>query len=205
MVGILVSFWDGIFSGAILRRKSWFVLAIFENRLPWNTYQTCQVLWGEKIRGKKPGSSSRTVKKKPCNTLPETNELPLKMLVSNRNLLFQRSIFRGYVSFRECNVAGHFTYLKFKLILCVCHTPRYPNISSGLVFQVCFWGPTAFPGGLGSRVHEAIDVGSHKGFLSLTGPFVPPFPLAAFPVLPRRPYWDVLRWYLGSMDYFTPI
>ena len=26
---------------------------------------------------------------------------PLKMVVSNRNLLFQGSIFRGYVSFRE--------------------------------------------------------------------------------------------------------
>ena len=34
-------------------------------------------------------------------TLPETNSLPLKMMVSNRNLLFQVSIFRGYVSFRE--------------------------------------------------------------------------------------------------------
>ena len=28
---------------------------------------------------------------------------PLEMVVSNRNLLFQRSIFRGYVSFREGN------------------------------------------------------------------------------------------------------
>ena len=27
---------------------------------------------------------------------------PIKMVVSNRNLLFQGSIFRGYVSFREC-------------------------------------------------------------------------------------------------------
>ena len=34
-------------------------------------------------------------------TLPETNSSPLKMMVSNRNLLFQGSIFRGYVSFRE--------------------------------------------------------------------------------------------------------
>ncbi len=36
------------------------------------------------------------------NTLPETNSSRLKMMVSNRNLLFQGSIFRGYVSFREC-------------------------------------------------------------------------------------------------------
>ena len=34
-------------------------------------------------------------------TLPETNSLPLKIVVSNRNLLLQGSIFRGYVSFRE--------------------------------------------------------------------------------------------------------
>ena len=35
-------------------------------------------------------------------TLPETNSSPLKMMVSNRNLLFQGApIFRGYVSFRE--------------------------------------------------------------------------------------------------------
>ena len=35
-------------------------------------------------------------------TLPETN-IALKMMVSNRNLLFQGSIFRGYFSFRECS------------------------------------------------------------------------------------------------------
>ena len=40
------------------------------------------------------------------STLPETNSSPLKMMVSNRNLLFQRSIFRGYVSFR--GVSHHF-------------------------------------------------------------------------------------------------
>ena len=36
-------------------------------------------------------------------TLPETNSSPQKMVVSNRNFLFQWSIFRGYVSFREGN------------------------------------------------------------------------------------------------------
>ena len=35
-------------------------------------------------------------------TLPETNSSHLKMVVSNRNLLCQGSIFGGYVSFREC-------------------------------------------------------------------------------------------------------
>ena len=34
-------------------------------------------------------------------TLPETNGLHLKMVVSNRNFLFQGSIFRCHVSFRE--------------------------------------------------------------------------------------------------------
>ena len=43
-------------------------------------------------------SAKYTVYKK--YTLPETN-IALKMMVSNRNLLFQGSIFRGYVSFRE--------------------------------------------------------------------------------------------------------
>ncbi len=35
-------------------------------------------------------------------TLPKTNIAP-KMVVSNRNLLFQGAIFKGYVSFREGN------------------------------------------------------------------------------------------------------
>ena len=35
-------------------------------------------------------------------TIPETNSSPLKMVISNRNLLFQWSIFRDYVSFRKC-------------------------------------------------------------------------------------------------------
>ncbi len=37
-------------------------------------------------------------------TPPETNSSHLKMVVSNRNLLFQRSIFRCYVSFTEGNI-----------------------------------------------------------------------------------------------------
>ena len=39
-------------------------------------------------------------------TLPETNSLPLKMVVSNRNLLFQGTIFRCYVGLREGNLTG---------------------------------------------------------------------------------------------------
>ena len=37
-------------------------------------------------------------------TLPETNSLPLKIGHPKRKLAFQPSIFRGYVSFRECKV-----------------------------------------------------------------------------------------------------
>ena len=45
-------------------------------------------------------------------TLPETNSLPLEMVVSNKNLLFQGSIFRGRaVSFRECS--WHFQWQLF--------------------------------------------------------------------------------------------
>ena len=35
-------------------------------------------------------------------TPPKTNSSPLKMVVSNRNLLFQGSFFRGYVKIWEC-------------------------------------------------------------------------------------------------------
>ena len=36
-------------------------------------------------------------------TLPETNSSPLKIGLPNRKAVFQPSIFRGYVSFRECS------------------------------------------------------------------------------------------------------
>ena len=37
----------------------------------------------------------------PLITLPETNSLPLKMIISNSNLLFHEVIFRCHVSFRD--------------------------------------------------------------------------------------------------------
>ena len=37
--------------------------------------------------------------------LPETNGSPLKIGLPNRNVVFQPSIFRRYVSFREGNIA----------------------------------------------------------------------------------------------------
>ena len=40
-------------------------------------------------------------------TLPETNSSPLKIGLPNRKVVFQPSIFRGYVSFRE----GIYIYL----------------------------------------------------------------------------------------------
>ncbi len=42
-----------------------------------------------------------TLKKVTRNTLPETN-IALKIGLPNRKVVFQPSIFRGYVSFREC-------------------------------------------------------------------------------------------------------
>ena len=54
-------------------------------------------------------------------TLPETSSSHLKMVVSSRNLLFQRSIFRCYVSFSEGkssnpipSMYGIFTYIYLK-------------------------------------------------------------------------------------------
>ena len=41
-------------------------------------------------------------------SLKLTAGLPLKIMVSNRNLLFQGSIFRGYVSFRDPAQVGMF-------------------------------------------------------------------------------------------------
>ena len=42
-------------------------------------------------------------------TLPETNSSPLKIEPSKRKFLLETSIFRGYVSFRECNPYLPFT------------------------------------------------------------------------------------------------
>ena len=50
-------------------------------------------------------------------TLPETNSSPLKMVVSNTNLLFQGSIFRGYVSFREAKTIVCGIYVHFRSLL----------------------------------------------------------------------------------------
>ena len=50
---------------------------------------------------------------KPNNTLPETNSSPLKIGLPNRTVVFQPSIFRGYVSFREC------TAIEQRLDLCL--------------------------------------------------------------------------------------
>ncbi len=46
-------------------------------------------------------------------TLPETNSSPLKIGLPNRNVVFQPSIFRGYVSFREGIIGVFFFSLAF--------------------------------------------------------------------------------------------
>ena len=58
----------------------------------------CHLSSLKKIPTKRVGS-----RKNGC-TLPKTNSSPLKTMVSNRNLLFQGSIFRGYVGFREATL-----------------------------------------------------------------------------------------------------
>ena len=58
------------------------------------------------------------------DTLPETNSSPLKMVVSNRNLLFQGSIFRCYV--RECTSIT--IYKPCWFILDTSITKNFPNL-----------------------------------------------------------------------------
>ena len=109
MVGILVSFWDGLLSGAVLvlgrvefaqnvsLRSCWFM-----GRNQCSEVKICLANLSQMVPFKWWGGiwcfvdafSSR-------GTLPKTNSSHLKMVVSNRNLLFQGSIFRCYVSFRE--------------------------------------------------------------------------------------------------------
>ena len=76
---------------------------IMRSHLPvglWSTSILGKLIWNRFLRPEK-------IIKKKCPfrvlgiTLPETNSSPLKMMVSNRNLLFKGSIFRGYVCFRE--------------------------------------------------------------------------------------------------------
>ena len=50
------------------------------------------------------------------STLPETNSWTLKMVVSNRNRLFQGSNFRGYVSFREGTMVVFDVHTKFNYV-----------------------------------------------------------------------------------------
>ena len=52
-------------------------------------------------------------------TLPETNSSPLKISLPNRKVVFQPSIFRGYVSFREGNQQKHLFFVLniFKLTI----------------------------------------------------------------------------------------
>ena len=79
-----------------------------------------------------------------CNgvILPESNRLPLEMVVSNRNFLFQGSIFRGYVSFRG-------GYVFFFVVWFFCffwggiwpekYDSRSRNLQLRLCAIFCFW------------------------------------------------------------------
>ena len=65
-------------------------------------------------------------------TLPETNSSHLKMVVSNRNLLFQQSIFRGelLVSGRVGGFADVILIQNFRRKVCileVCNTKNQPD------------------------------------------------------------------------------
>ena len=63
--------------------------------------KSVQILVANCVSSAKILQSPLPEKKRNFDTLPETNSSPLKMVVSNRNLLFQGSISRCYVSFQD--------------------------------------------------------------------------------------------------------
>ena len=103
--------------------------------------------WGYEV-GAIPIASPRWPKGKPVKhmenhgTLPKTNSSPLKMLVSNRNLLFQGSIFRGelLVSGRvHVNTDGkvQFTAVRQELLRgCAATGLKHSKISGSLVLSL---------------------------------------------------------------------
>ena len=73
-------------------------------RVFFNQVGMCNLPCKRWINYPTPAARQISKQKSSTSTLPETKSSPLKMVVSNRNLLFQGAMFRGqcYVSFREC-------------------------------------------------------------------------------------------------------
>ena len=69
------------------------------------------------------------------DTLPETNSSPLKMMVSNRNLLFQGSILRG-----ELLVSGSVTITPFKKLDGIWFISIEFPLPQPTIFVVSFFG-----------------------------------------------------------------
>ena len=65
-------------------------------------------------------------------TLFETNSLPLKIEMPKRILVFQASIFRGYVSFRDGNVSKSYHLTDAFL--------TKPMVTDVLSFSTSIWG-----------------------------------------------------------------
>ena len=119
-------FWEA-FNQPWKRSILWFVQQMFENKLWMSGLQS-------KISGKIIHSLKLTY--------------PLKMVVSNRNLLFQGSIFRGYVSFRE---GDHISkQKKLWLVGFDCWKHKGENTSAEHIWvlqDVPGWGGMAEPSG----------------------------------------------------------
>ena len=66
------------------------------------------------------GPKKKKTKRILSTTLPETNGSPLKIGLPNRKVVFQPSIFRGYVSFREGNTSQIYHQNRWRnLLQCV--------------------------------------------------------------------------------------
>ncbi len=108
------------------------------------------------------------------HTLPETNSSPLKIGLPNRKVVFQPSIFRGYVSFREGKLIIVDTtmrmdikhILKLYLILLDVQTSKFPIFVWGYHFwnQVIQW---PFDPPVGGHLTSPLSSSRHLTFFTI--------------------------------------
>ena len=129
--------WGRIKAGICLKFSMGFVESIGKKTPFWSTYsdRKTRVLGLQKVV--KPLISGKS-------TLLETNGLHLKMMVSNRNLLFQGCIFRCHVSFREGGLVAYDS---------IWPDPCFLAISTEILGSRCPWKVLSVPHHAIARVH----------------------------------------------------